>query len=219
MAEPVNLKSFYALLAVLAALGIALLWWARGGGGADAAAPAPVPITTAAFDGYVLGSDSAPVTVIEYSNFECGWCARFAMLTMPDVKRRLIDSGLVRFKFRDFLLSEDPVAATAHLAAACAAEQGRFWEMHDQIFFNQGRWLRDSRPARVLRGYASQVGLDLDRYDGCMDERRYEARILATRNEGAAMGVGSTPTFVIGGRLESGYKQFDQFRALVEQAR
>lgn len=218
MARSVNLKPFYIGLGLIAVGGAAAIWLARARGSEAVSVPVgPVPVAAADFEGYPLGADSAPVEIIEYSSFECGWCARFALLTMPDVRRRLVDQGKVRWVFRDFPVSGSALANLAHHAAACAAEQDLFWPMHDRIFFNQGRWARDSRPERLFREYARLVGVELDAYESCMSEGRYAARIEATKRAGMALGVNSTPTFVINGTMRSGFRTYDDFRRLLEE--
>ncbi len=220
MAQSMNLKPFYLGLGFLVVAGVAAIWWARASSRSDSAPRAvdPMPVSATAFDGYQLGSDSAPVEIIEYSNFECPWCARFAILTKPDVRQRLINTGVVRWKYRDFLLGDHAAGNLAHESAACAGEQGLFWPMHDQLYFNQSRWMQDRRPGRTFRGYARDVGVNLDQYDDCMDEQRYLGRIAATREQGVALGVTGTPTFIVGGLMVSGAIPYDSLRALVTRA-
>jgi len=218
MAQSVNKTPFYIALALIAVAGVTAIWLARQSSASDAGrAVSPVPVSAEAFDGYVLGSDSAPVQVIEYSSFGCGHCARFALLTKPDIRTRAIQTGQVQWKFRDYPIGA--AAERAHHAAACAGEQGAFWTMHDQVFFNQRAWATASRPDRVLRDLARGAGLDLDAYDACMDDGRYVARIAATRT--AAYDdyrVDATPTFIINGRAYSSFMPFDEFNRLIQQA-
>lgn len=211
-----NLKPFYVGLAVIAVVGVAAIWMARGS--SAPAEVAPVPLAGAAFEGYVLGSDTAAVEIVEYADFQCGACASFAILTAPDVKAKLVNTGRVRWRFLDFPLPSHDKAPLAHHAAACAAEQGQFWPMHDALFFNQGAWAQSRRPERVIRDLAELVGLDVGRYEGCMDANRYAARIEATKAEGASVGVSATPSFLVGRLLISGALPFDSLLSLVERA-
>lgn len=217
MAQPVTLKAFYFGLVVVAVAGVAWIWSARSGGGPTTITEVPAG-TTAAHAGYVLGSDTAPVEIIEYADFQCPACATFTILTAPDVKRRLVATGRARWRFRDFPLPSHDKALLAHHAAACAGEQNRFWPMHDQLYLQQGRWASDRRPDRVFRDYAGIIGLDLGQYDACMEEQRYAARIMATKNEGQALGVNSTPSFIVGNQLIAGSVPFDTLAAMVERA-
>ncbi len=104
------------------------------------------------------------------------------------------------------------------MAAACAGEQGRFWEMKDQLFFGQQSWARDRRPGRRFEKYAETIGLDMDQYEACVDADRYAAQIAAGREEGVAVGVNSTPSFLIGGLLVVGSISYDSVVALVRRA-
>ena len=216
-----GLKGFYIGLGAIALVGVGALLWTRSSGGAPLTLDAvePIALTGSGFEGYVLGSDTAPVTIIEYADFECGACAQFALLTAPDLKRRLVEAGRVRWIFRDFpLTSIHPNAVPAHHAAACAADQGRFWEMHDMLFFRHGQWVREARPERQFSAYARAIGLEMAAYDECMRDGRHLARIRAIQQEGVEQGVSSTPTFFIGNQRVSDALLYDELVPLVDRA-
>ena len=215
MGQPLNLKPFYVALAVIAVAGAAFIINSRVSAPTVTLVPAG---TTPAFPGHTMGSDSAPVEIIEYADFQCPACATFAILTGGDVRRKLVATGRVRWSFRDFPLPGHDKAPLAHLAAACAGEQDRFWEMHDQLFFNQGTWTRERRADRIFEQYARTIGVDLDAYRTCVAEQRHMARIAATKESGIALGVGSTPSFIVGGRLVAGSISYANLVQLVEQA-
>lgn len=217
MAQQMNLKPFYAALVVLAAIGSGAIWISRGGGG-ETVEVGPVPVSVSDFAGHVLGSDSAPVEIIEYADFGCGACAIFNILTGPDIKSRLIASGRVRLRFRDFMIPSHPNSIDAHMAAACAGEQGQFWPVADSLFFNQQAWMRDRRPERTFRRYAQSTGIDMGRFDDCVDSRRLQGRLEASKQEGLTLGVNATPSFVIGGLLVSSSLPYDSIVSLVERA-
>lgn len=220
MARPLGLKPFYALLGVIAAGGAVWLFLAARSDSPPSAEPLPLGAVTAAsgFPGYALGSDSAPIEVIEYADFQCPACGQFAVLTMHDVRQRLIATGRVRWRFRDFPLDSHDKSRLAHHAAACAGEQNRFWEMHDQLYFGQARWYGASPGAatRMFRDYARAVGLDISAYDACMDGGRYRARIEASVKEGLDLGVNSTPTFIIGNTRIAEALPYDRFRRIID---
>jgi protein-disulfide isomerase len=165
--------------------------------------------------GHVIGSDSAPVEVIEFGDFECGACGSFANLTEPDVRARLVLTGQVRFRFMDNPLSGHRYTGAGHMAAWCAGEQGKFWEMHDAIYQNQDRWTRP-RPERVLSDLAQKIGVGMDQYEACINTGKYAAQIKANSEEGARRGVGSTPTFFFGRKLIPGAVGYDEFKANVD---
>jgi len=214
-----SLKPFYIGLGVIALAGATLIYAARGRGGEVTAVDVP-PVAPGGpvFEGHAIGSDSAPVTIIEYADFECPACAQFAILTGPDIKQRLVATGQVRWIFRDLPLSMHRNSLAAHHAAQCAGEQGRFWEMHDQIFFNHGRWVPERRPERALRDLAHAILVDRGRYDECMSSNRYIPRLRQLQADAAARGISSTPTFEIGGHRVSGALHYDELKRLVDRA-
>jgi protein-disulfide isomerase len=170
--------------------------------------------------GHVMGSDTALLEVVEFGDFECPACGSFSTLTEPDVRSRLVNTGVIRFRFLDFPLSIHPNTWPAHLAAWCAGEQGKFWEMHDAIFMSQDRWNTQAtrRPDRVLNDVAKQVGVNMGQYDECVSSRKYHPQIRANMEEGVRRGVGGTPTFFIGRKAIAQPIGYDQFKRLVDEA-
>ena len=152
MAEPSPMKRFYALFGLIAAVGIGFLIWQMN----KASTPAvPVTVTvqpgdTAGFNGYVLGSDSAPVVITEYADYQCPACQQFATVEWPYVRDRLVQTGRVRWVFRDFPLQQHQWARLAAHSAACASEQGKFWEYQDAIFATQPDWSAQPRRGKDL---------------------------------------------------------------------
>ncbi|MSR06100.1 MAG: DsbA family protein [Gemmatimonadetes bacterium] len=211
------MKRFYMVLAVIAVLGIGAMWLSATKNNTRAATPI-APGDTIATPGWLAGSDSAPVEVEEYADFQCPACGRYAILTMPDVMERLVKAGKVRWRFRDFPLQGHQNTIPAHEAAACVGEQGGFWQMHDQLYFNQRDWEFVGNPAKKIRGYAEKVGVDMAKYDACLKAHRYLGGIMASAKQGAARGVNSTPTFIIGGHLVSGALTYDDMKAAIEKA-
>lgn len=170
--------------------------------------------------GHVMGSDTAPVEVVEFGDFECPACGSFATLTEPDVRSRLINTGLIRFRYLDFPLGIHRNTWPAHLASWCASEQGRFWEMHDAIFMTQDRWNTQatSRPERILRDVARQIALNVEQYDACMSSRKYHPQIRANVDEGVRRAVSGTPTFFIGNKRIAEPLSYDEFKKFVDEA-
>jgi len=165
----------------------------------------------------VVGSDSAPVEIMEFSDFECPYCGRFATLSMPDIRARLIEAGRVRWRFVHYPLQGHQKSPTAHLAAACANEQGRFWPLHDLIYQYQGEWTESRDLVGSLADLATRAGLDRARYDACVEERSAWGRVLADKALGDSLGINGTPTFYVNGRVwESRSYAADAIRALVD---
>jgi protein-disulfide isomerase len=212
------MRGFYVLLAAVAIGGGGwLLYSARHKPEERPASTTPAPVAPAgSFRGYTQGSDSAPVHITEYSDFECPFCASFATVQMPEVQAQLITTGKVQWRFRDFPLPSHKYSRLAALAAQCGGEQGKFWEMHDQLFYNH-QWAQQGKnPSGLFRGFAKTIGLDVDRYDACMDSQRYAGRIEESRREGEALGVDHTPSFFVDGRVFTGKPTSDALKALVD---
>lgn len=210
------MKPFPIVLGVVAVAGAAFLYTQLNSGTVSIPANVQVlPSDTAGFRGYVLGSDSAPVEVVEYADYQCPYCADYDIVQFPDVKSRLIETGKVRYVYRDYPL--DQIHGSARLsahAAACADDQGRYWPMHNLLYQGQPDWVRGNA-GRIIRGYAEAISLDMGAYDECMQSARHAGRIEASLQEGNRLGVNSTPTFFIGGRLYSNMR-YDQMRQLVD---
>jgi protein-disulfide isomerase len=213
-----GMKRFYLLLAAIAVIGLGLLGYllARP---ATVSIPANVTVQTSdtsGFRGYVKGSSSAPVEITEYADYQCPFCQTFATLQMPTIEERLIDTGRLRWRYRDFPLNQHPFARVAAHSAACADEQGKFWDQHRRIYEGQSEWASSRNAAPIFRKYAAATGLDLSRYDGCMKAGKYAGRIQADQNSGLALGVSSTPTLLANGRLYQGRFDSDAITKLVD---
>ena len=216
-ATPTGMKRFYAILVGLAVLGLGALGFLMSRPRVTSI-PANVtiqPSDTAGFRGYVKGSESAPVEITEYADYQCPFCQTFATLQMPSIEERLIRTGRLRWRYRDFPLQQHEFARLAAHSAACADEQGKYWEQHDRIYEGQGEWSTGDADDH-FRDYARAIGLDLARYDECMQSGKYAGRIQASVEEGAKGGVSSTPTLLVGGRLYQGRIDSDAIRRLVD---
>ena len=217
-ATQAGVKRFYVVLAVLAVIGLGVLAYLALRP-STVSIPANVTVTaadTTGFQGYFKGSADAPVQITEFADYQCPFCQTFATLQMPTIEERLIKTGRVRWRYRDFPLQQHPFARLAAHSAACADEQGKYWEQHQRIYEGQPEWasVRDAGP--LFRGYAKASGLDLGRYDACMKAGKYAGRIQASYNEGVQVGVSSTPTLLVSGRLYRGGFDSDAIIRLVD---
>ncbi len=214
------MKPFYGLLGVVVVAGAGWLVWASRTTPAPApAASGPVPVAADGFRGYTLGSDSAPVEVVEYADFQCPHCGEFAVLQLPTIKEQLIATGKVRWRLRDYPLGAFPWSRAAALAAQCAGEQGQYWRMADTLFLTQSGWGRQSRdPSGYFSDLARSLGLNRDTFDACLASQRYAGRIEASRQEALARGVNGTPTFFVNGRLwpDERNTSSDRFKQVVD---
>lgn len=175
---------------------------------------------------HVLGDSTAPVVIEEFADFECPSCGRFATITEPDVRKNLVDSHRVFYKYYDFPLPMHHNTQAASQAAACADEQGKFWPMHDQLFAGQDAWgLRPDgetqvtdNPKAIFMGYAKAIGLDMPKFEQCYDAKKYQARIDANTAEGFRRNVNETPTFFINGKQTAGAIPYDEVERQVTAA-
>ncbi len=163
-----------------------------------------------AADDAALGDADALVTLVEFSDFQCPFCAR----VMPTLKRVHETYGdRVRIVWKDFPLTAiHPQAFKAAEAGQCAREQGKFWEYHDRLFGNQQALEPES-----LKKYAAEVGLDEEQFNACMDTAKYGDRVQEQMGIGARLGVSSTPTVFVNGRLVSGAQPYEVFAEIIDE--
>jgi protein-disulfide isomerase len=213
-----GVKRFYVMFAALALLGLGVLTYLLLQP-STVSIPANVTVQasdTSGFRGYLKGSPDAPVEITEFADYQCPFCQTFATLQMPTIEDRVIKNGRVRWRYRDFPLQQHSFARLAAHSAACADEQGKYWDQHQRIYEGQSEWAaaRDAGP--IFRNYAKAAGLDLGRYDACMRAGKYAGRIQASYNEGVQLGVSSTPTLLVGDRLYRGRFDSDAIIKLVD---
>ncbi len=215
---PNGMKRFYLALAAVAVIGIGVLVALSRRPTVSIPVNATVQASdTAGFHGYILGSADAPVEVTVYADYQCPACGGYDAVQFPTVRERLIATGRVRWRYRDFPLDNiHPQARIAAHAAACADEQGKYWEMHRFIYEAQNDWAFKPNAVSELRSLAKPIGIDMGKYDACMESARYAGRIQASFDEGMKVGVPSTPTFVIGGRMLSGGIPYDALKRIVD---
>lgn len=151
-------------------------------------------------DSPILGRLDAPVTIIEFSDFQCPFCGQYFSQTLPDIEKNYIDSGKVKLVFKNMPLEDlHPNAKEAALAAECANEQGKFWDYHNKLFSDQNNWsdLSSSNATSTFKQYSSQIGLDT-RFNSCLDSGKYVDKVNKDIQDGNIFGVTGTPTFFIG---------------------
>jgi len=198
------------------ALAISLL---AGCAGAPATPGPDAPSAPAAAPFNVMGRDDAPVTIIEFTDLQCPYCARHAMQTFPRLKAGYIDTGKLRYTSRDLPLPFHSFALPAAVASRCAGEQGRFWEYREALFAAQAT-LGTEPYGRIAR----ELGLDVERLEACRADGRQAADVNADLELARSHGIGSTPSFVIGrvvngqfeGELISGAKPYEFFAARID---
>jgi protein-disulfide isomerase len=159
-------------------------------------------------DGPSRGDASAPVTIVEFSDYECEYCS----VAETTVRKIMVDyKGRVRLIHQSFPLAIHSHARKAAEAALCAGEQGRYWEMHDSLFAGQG-----ALGVADLKGRALALGLDPGKFDACVDSGRMAATVDASKKLGEGIGVSATPAFFVNGRPLSGSQPYERFKEVVD---
>ena len=179
-----------------------------------------VDMNKLADDDAFLGNANAPVTIVEFSDYQCPFCAKFWSQTLPSIKSQYIDTGKVRLIYRDFpLLQIHPEAMPAAQAAECAGKQGKYFEMHDKIFQGQTSLSNEN-----YKKWASELGLNTASFNTCLDSGETAAEIQKDLQDGSAVGIQGTPGFIIGktggssGRVISGAYPFASFQQIIDAA-
>ena len=164
-------------------------------------------------DGPKRGSDKAPVTLIEFSDFRCSFCRKFWQTTLPLLDKKYISTGKVRFIYRHFAVLGKPSELAAQ-AAECAGEQGKFWQYHDKLFASAGSpfVLTGGR----LKGYAKELGLKSQAFNQCLDSGKHLKKVEGETSIGALLGARGTPAFFLNGRMLVGAQPFEVFESLID---
>lgn len=211
-------------LAFVAGLAFGYVFWGRGSAVPDspgqqaaskqAADPAPAQATrydVPVDDDPALGPAGAPITLIEFSDYECPYCQKWQDETFPRLLKEY--GSQIRFIYRDFpLYSSHANAASAAEAANCAGDQGKYFEFHDRLF--SGAY---SLGAAAYQKYASEISLDLDLFSSCLDSRKYQQEVEADYQFASQLGIRSTPTFFINGLAVVGAQPYEVFKQIIDQ--
>ncbi len=172
----------------------------------------PTVVKASVDDDAILGDKDAPVTIIEFSDYQCPFCGRFWSETLPLIKEQYIDTGKVRFVYRDFPLSSiHPMAQPAAEATECVRDKGgddAFWEMHDLIFANQQALSVDN-----LESWAQDIGYDIS---SCLSSGEFRSEVLKDTADAQSAGGRGTPYFVVNGNAVSGAQPFSVFQQIIE---
>jgi len=163
---------------------------ARGARGQQAFNPTDVTLGDVAYQ----GEKDAPVTLIEFSDYQCPFCRRHATTVMPQLITNYVDTGKVRFVMREFPITNlHPRAEAAAVAVLCAGEQGQYWGMHDALFNDQ-----KANKDEDFKAMANTLGLDGTAFDACLASGKFDAQIKTDLVEGQKLGIAGTPSFVVG---------------------
>ena len=200
----------------LIGLGVGFFIWGPGNTGNDAVVGNPAqpgnPGEVQRFeieiyeDDPVLGPEDAPITIVEFSDYACPYCRRHNVEVFGQIMTTY--EGQIRYIYKDLPFQAGPSAA---IASMCAQEQGEFWNFHDKLFFVEQPLNKDS-----YLQYAEDLDLNIEAFTECLEEDRYEDRIMADMDFAKSLGVGSTPTFFINGIYMVGAQPFEAFAQIID---
>lgn len=163
----------------------------------------------------VLGNDNAPVTITEYSDFQCPLCKLFYDNSFPTIKK-YVDAGQVKIVYKHFPLNIHPQAPAASLASECALEQNKFWEMHDALFQQQEGWSFKDDHLETFKKIAADLKLDTAKFDTCLTAKTYTGNVDKDYQEGLTKGISGTPTFYVNDQIIVGAQDTSVFTAAIE---
>lgn len=168
---------------------------------------------TVSLDGHGVpkGKAGAPVWIVEFADFGCGYCAKFAAETMPRLDSLFTNKGKVYWRFVPFVIGMFPNSKEAAEGSVCAAEQGKFWPMHDKLYEHRKAWMASKNPVMLIARYASETGVDAARYGVCIKGRAVTETVARNTALARSLYVRGTPTFVINGEIVPGALPADVF--------
>lgn len=161
------------------------------------------------------GSESAPVTIVEFTDYQCPYCATYISDTYPKIEEEYIDTGKVRYMVRDFPLPFHGNAHQAAQAARCAGDQGEYLAMHDVLFGKQSEW-SSGDVEEIFTGYASDIGLNSSSFSDCLSSEKHKSVVDSDLAAAQQLGVGGTPGFYINGKLLVGAQPFTSFQQAID---
>jgi protein-disulfide isomerase len=186
--------------------------------------PKVQPISVTVDDDPIRGNQDAPITIIEFSDYQCPFCARFQIETLPLILEQYVDTGKVKFVYRDFPIQNiHPNALPAAVASECAHEQDKYWEYHDALFENQGVWskVEVTSAITVFKEFATKLDLNQDQFNSCLDSGKYIEEVNNDLKDGQSYDVTGTPGFFIGNEKIgfvkiNGAQPFEAFKSIID---
>lgn len=223
-----DMRKFYMIFAAVAVIGVGAVGYSVGTDAMGTTVSEPVAVEgvedmerlVELARGVTKGEESAPVTIVEFGDFQCPACGQFARSVKPQIELTYVDQGRAKFVFYDYpLVGMHPNAFIGARAARCAEDQERFWEYHDALFQNQSRWSTEADPAGTLVEYAETAGLDADAFESCLRSDRHAELVSANMELGKQLGVTGTPTVMVnaGGQTRRVGNSFQAIQAAIEQ--
>lgn len=204
------------IAAVIVTLGLigGIVFFDSKGKSSNSGGEVPAEVATITETDWAKGPTDAPVTIIEYSDFQCPACRAYQPLIQKVLEAR---DGKIRFVYRHFPLSSHANSEEAARASEAAGKQGKFWEMHDRLFDEQQAWAGDSNPDERFAGYAGGLGLNVDQFKADYASEAIDDAVDADRISGNDAGVNATPTIIVNGKkLADNPGSFEEFVAIVD---
>lgn len=168
-------------------------------------------------NGPVLGDPNAPVTIVEFADFQCPFCGRFFKTTGREIIETYVKTGKAKFVYRDFaFLGEE--SEWAAQAARCAGDQGKYWQYHDYLYDHQNGENEGAFAKAKLKGFAAALGLNASQFNECLDSGKHEADVKSDTEAGRLFGVSGTPSNFVNGKMITGAVPFSQFKTEIEAA-
>lgn len=200
-----GINRLYWVLGGVAVLAVAIFGYTLGTSALGTAATAPVELPVmdseelvAMAQGVTTGDPDAPITIIEFGDYQCPGCGAFALQVKPQLELNFVQSGEAKFIFYDFpLTSIHPHAFLAARAARCAGDQDLFWEYHSALFRNQSTWASQQSVVGSFMDYAEEVGADADAFESCLKSDRHAEVVTANMRLGEQLGISGTPTVMM----------------------
>jgi protein-disulfide isomerase len=182
------------------------------------------PIRVSIDDDPIRGDQDAPITIVEFSDFQCPFCARFQIQTLPLILEQYVYTGKVKFVYRDFpIQNSHPNAMPAAVASECAHEQDKYWQYHDALFENQGVWnkVENTSAITIFKEFATKLDLNQDQFNSCLDSGKYIEEINNDLKDGQSYGITGTPGFFIGNEeigfvKINGAQPFEAFKSVID---
>jgi protein-disulfide isomerase len=182
------------------------------------------PISVSIDDDPIRGDQNAPITIVEFSDFQCPFCARFHIQTLPLILEQYVETGKVKLVYRDFPIQNiHPNAISAAVASECAHEQDKYWEYHDALFENQQVWnnAETTSTITIFKEFATKLELNQEQFNSCLDSGKYIDEISNDLKDGRNYGITGTPGFFIGNEeigfvKINGAQPFEAFKSVID---
>jgi protein-disulfide isomerase len=166
----------------------------------------------------VKGNKSAKVTIAEFTDYQCPFCSRYFTDSYGQIMKDYVDNGKVQYMMFDLPLPFHPNAKPAALAARCAGDQNKYWEMHEKLFSNQDKWSAETDTKATFTGYAKEIGLNTAKFDTCVSSGQFNQTIDDSLAFATKMGASGTPTFYINGKQLVGAQPYAEFKKALDEA-